>query len=156
MISCTDFIPAYSEFFVYLENRFGPEEVERCWHTLFKPDGKGGPLITFVEKEGIRGCFSYWSGTLNEEAADFTMYLNEKRGFFMLCMHKCPSKGKLIDLQSKIGLAPYRDYCLHCDGYRAAIEKVGLTYTYNFQGVEKAACSLLITDPKVFDGRVNV
>ena len=147
MISCTDFIPAYSEFFVFLENRFGPEEVEHCWHTLFKPDGKGGPLITFVEKEGIRGCFSYWSGTLNEEAADFTMYLNEKRGFFLLCMHKCPSKGKLIELQSKIGLAPYRDYCLHCDGYRAAIEKVGLTYTYNFQGVEKAACSLLITDP---------
>lgn len=156
MISCTDFIPAYSEFFVFLEDRYGPEEVSRCWDTLFKPDGKGGPLITFVEKEGIRGCFSYWSGTLNEEAADFTMYLSEKRGFFLLCMHKCPSKGKLLQMQEKIGLVPYRDYCLHCDGYRAAIEKVGLTYTYNFQGVEKAACSLLITDPKRFDGRVII
>ena len=56
MISCTDFIPAYSELFSYLEDKNG-------------------------KKEGIGGCFAYWAGTLNEEAADFTMYLSEQRGF---------------------------------------------------------------------------
>lgn len=156
MISCTDFIPAYSEFFIFLEENYGREEVDRCWSALFKPDGNGGPLVNFVLREGIRGCYSYWSGTLNEEAADFTMYLNEKRGWFMLCMHRCPSKGKLLHLQKQIGLKPYRDYCLHCDHYRAAVEKAGLTYIYNFMGVDQAACSILIYDPKIFDGRIIV
>jgi hypothetical protein len=71
-------------------------------------------------------------------------------------MHACPSKGRLLKLKEEIGITPYRDYCLHCDSYRSAVEKVGLKYIYNFQGVEKATCSLLIYDPKVFDGRVII
>lgn len=156
MISCTEFIPAYSELFTYLESKFGRAEVDRFWKHLFVPDGKGIPLIGFVEREGIRGCYSYWSGTLNEEAADFTLYLNEKRGFFLMVMHKCPSKGRLLKLKEEIGITPYHDYCLHCDCYRAAVEKVGLKYIFNFQGIERAACSMLIYDPNVFDGRVII
>ncbi len=156
MISCTEFIPAYSELFTYLEDKHGRPEVDRFWKYLFVPDGKGIPLVRFVEQEGIRGCYTYWSGTLNEEAADFTLYLNEKRGFFLLAMHACPSKGRLLKLKEEIGIVPYRDYCLHCDSYREAVEKVGLKYIYNFQGIERAACSILIYDPKVFDGRVII
>ena len=156
MISCTEFIPSYSELFSYLEERYGRAEVDAFWKYLFVPDGKGIPLIGFVEREGIRGCWSYWAGTLNEEAADFTMYLNEKRGFFLNVMHKCPSKGRLLELEKEIGIQPYHDYCLHCDSYRSAVEKVGLKYIYNFRGIEKAACSMLIYDPKVFDGRVII
>ena len=156
MISCTEFIPSYSELFTYLEEKHGRAEVDRFWKYLFTPDGKGIPLIGFVEREGIRGCYSYWTGTLNEEAADFTMYLNEKRGYFYNVMHACPSKGRLLKLKDEIGITPYHDYCLHCDSYRAAIEKVGLKYIYNFEGTDHAACSMLIYDPKVFDGRVIV
>ncbi len=156
MISCTEFIPAYSELFSYLESTRGREEVDTFWDYLFQPTGQGNPLINFVSKEGIRGCFSYWAGTLNEEAADFTMYLNEKSGWFLLEMHRCPSKGRLLKLKEKMGLTPYHDYCLHCDCYRYAIEKVGLGYIYNFSGTDHAACSILIYDPKIFDGRVIV
>ena len=156
MISCTEFIPAYSELFTYLEDQYGREEVDRFWKYLFVPDGKGIPLIGFVEREGIAGCYSYWAGTLNEEAADFTMYLNEKRGFFLIKMHRCPSKGRLLELKDQIGITPYHDYCLHCDSYRSAVEKVGLKYIYNFQGIEDAACSMLIYDPNVFDGRIII
>ena len=156
MISCTEFIPAYSELFTYLEEKHGRAEVDRFWKYLFVPDGKGIPLIGFVEREGIRGYYSYWAGTLNEEAADFTMYLNEIRGFFLMVMHHCPSKGRLLKLKEEIGITPYHDYCLHCDSYRSAVEKVGLKYIYNFQGVENAACSMLIYDPKIFDGRVII
>jgi hypothetical protein len=156
MISCTEFIPCYSELFTYLEDTHGREEVNRFWKYLFEPTGQGIPLINFVKKEGIRGCFSYWKGTLNEEAADFTMYLNEKAGWFLNVMHHCPSKGRLLKLQDEIGITPYHDYCLHCDSYRAAIEAIGLKYIYNFDGIDKAACSLLIYDPEVFDGRVII
>ena len=51
MISCTEFIPAYSELFTYLEDQYGREEVDRFWKYLFVPDGKGIPLIGFVERE---------------------------------------------------------------------------------------------------------
>ena len=156
MISCTEFIPSYSEIFTYVEERYGRKEVDNFWAELFAPTGEGIPLVNFVKKEGIRGCYSYWSGTLNEEAADFTMYLNEKAGWFLNVMHHCPSKGKLLELQKEIGITPYHDYCLHCDHYRAAAEKVGLQYIYNFVGTDRAACSMLIYDPKVFDGRIIV
>lgn len=156
MVSCTEFIPSYSELFTYLEKKHGREEVDRFWKYLFTPDGKGIPLVNYVLKEGIRGCYSYWAGSLNEEAADFTMYLNEKRGFFLNVMHKCPSKGRLLKLKDEIGIEPYHDYCLHCDSYRSAVEKIGLKYIYNFQGIDEAACSMLIYDPAVFDGRVII
>ena len=156
MISCTDFIPAYSEFFKYLEEKHGHGEVLSFWESLFVPDGKGIPLVNFVAKSRIRGCFEYWAGSLNEEAADFTMYLNEKRGFYHNVMHHCPSKGRLLELKEEIGIEPYHDYCLHCDLYRLAAEKCGLRYIYNFNGTDKAACSMLIYDPKVFDGRVII
>lgn len=156
MLSCTEFIPCYSELFTFLEAKRGREELNRFWDYLFAPTGSGIPLINYVKEQGIRGCYSYWAGTLNEEAADFTMYLNEKGGWFMNVMHHCPSKGRLLALKDEIGLTPYHDYCLHCDSYRQAAEKVGLKYIYNFNGVDHAACSMLIYDPKVFDGRVIV
>ena len=98
----------------------------------------------------------YWTTSLNEEAADFTMYLNEKRGFFMIQMHHCPSKGRLLTLQADTGVKPYPHYCLHCDHYRDTIERFGLKYIYNFNGMDKAACSELIYDPNVFDGRIII
>ncbi|MBO5071086.1 MAG: hypothetical protein J6C37_12130 [Roseburia sp.] len=154
MISCTEFIPCYSELFTYLEEKHGRDEVDRFWEYLFQPTGEGISLINFVKKEGLHGCWSYWTGSLNEEAADFTMYLNEKRGFYLLEMHHCPSQGRLLELKEDLGIEPYHDYCLHCDNYRAAIEKVGLKYIYNFNGTEHAACSVLIYDDSIFDGRV--
>ena len=84
------------------------------------------------------------------------MYLNEKRGFYHNVMHWCPSKGRLLQLKDEIGIEPYHDYCLHCDLYRLAAEKCGLKYIYNFAGTDKASCSMLIYDPKVFDGRVII
>ena len=156
MISCTEFIPSYSELFTFIEKKFGRKEVDVFWEFLFAPTGKSIPLVNHIQKEGIKGCYTYWAGSLNEEAADFTMYLNEKRGFFLINMHRCPSKGRLLELQKEFGLKPYHDYCLHCDYYRLAVEKCGLKYIYNFNGVEKASCSILIYEEKVFDGRVII
>ena len=155
MISCKDFIPVYSEIFCYLESHFGQQEVDNYWDAIFKVNAAlKSPLLVCLEAEGLKGCFTYWNGTLNEEAASFSMYLNEKRGFFIIDMHRCPSKGRLVDLQAQIGLKPYPHYCLHCDGYRNACKAVGLEYIYNFQNMDKAGCSILIYDPKIFDGRI--
>lgn len=156
MISCTEFIPAYSELFTFLDENYGRGEVDRFWEYLFKPNGTGIPLINHLKEEGIKGCYSYWGGSLNEEAADFSMYLNEKDGWFKIAMHRCPSKGRLLELKDKIGITPYPDYCLHCDHYRESVEKVGLEYIYDFCGTDKASCSILIYDPKKFPKKLVI
>lgn len=155
MISCTEFIPAYSELFTFLEKKHGKQTVRDYWEERFDASNDGTPLAKALTKAGgIGGCFTYWKGTLNEEAADFTMYLNEKAGWFFLDMHYCPSKGRLLELQKATGVAPYEDYCQHCDYYRRACERAGLTYSYNFLHTDRAACSITVTDPKRYDGRM--
>ena len=58
MISCTEFIPSYSELFTYLEDEHGRGEVDLFWNYLFQPDGKGIPLIGFIEREGIKAALA--------------------------------------------------------------------------------------------------
>lgn len=155
MISCTEFIPAYSELFRYLEQHYGADEVQRYWDHCFQPTEQEDTILGgHIRRSGIRGCFDYWSWSLNEEAADFTMYLNENAGWFLLQMHHCPSKGRLLDLKCSCGMEPYSRYCLHCDGYRHSVKPFGLEYIYNYCGTDKAACSILIYDPKRFNGQL--
>ena len=157
MIPCTEFIPAYSELFTFLENKKGREEVDRYWHWLFDPSSDSIPLDGYLQKEGLRGCWSYWAVSLNEEACDFTMILNEKAGWYHDIMHHCPSKGRLIELAKEVPeFTPYHDYCMHCDNYRLSLEKAGLCYIYNFNGIDEAKCSEIIYDPKIFDGKMVV
>ena len=99
MISCTEFIPAYSELFTFLDDLGGHAEVERFWTYLFEPDGKGIPLINFAREKGLRGCWEYWNGTLKEEAADVDRWFNEKGGWMYSEMLYCPSKGRLLELE---------------------------------------------------------
>ena len=152
MISCTEFIPAYSELFSYLDENHGREEVERFWSYLFEPTGKGIPLINFAKKDGLRGCWNYWRGTLTEEAADTLRYFNEEKGWISSEMRYCPSKGRLLELEKEIGLKPYYDYCGHCDYYRASLEAVGLRSLRIHTHVDDAKCASVIYDPEKFKG----
>lgn len=157
MIPCTEFIPAYSELFTFLENKKGREEVDCYWNWLFDPNCDSVPLDGYLQREGLKGCFSYWAVSLNEEACDFTMLLNEKDGWYQDIMHHCPSKGRLLELQKEVPeFVPYHDYCMHCDYYRLSLEKAGLKYIYNFNGIDEAKCSEIIYDPKVFKGKMVV
>jgi hypothetical protein len=140
MISCTEFIAAYSELFTYLEERGGPEAVQDFWNYL--SDNFLGNLHDLVAANGIRGCWLYWSHTLNEEAADFTMELDEEAGEFSITMHHCPSKGRLLEWKH---IEPYAAYCKHCDVlYRRVLEPLGYEYIYDASHVDEARCSLLI------------
>lgn len=140
MISCTEFIPAYSEFFKFLEEKGGKKAVVAFWEYL--SDNFLTNLRELVLKNGLEGCWLYWSRTLNEEAADFTMELDEDKGEFRIIMHQCPSKGRLIEFRH---IEPYRDYCEHCDGlYRRVLEPLGYEYTIDLSQCDKAKCSLIV------------
>lgn len=155
MISCTEFIPSYSTLFTFLEHNYGVGEVHRYWEDLFDPE-KNGPTHLLEEEiraNGIVGCWNYWTHTLNEEAADFDLYLDEENGWYLCRMRHCPSKGRLLAIEH---MTPYHDYCSHCDLYRRTVEKYGLRYLYNFSGCSEASCELLIFDPKKFHDTMKV
>ena len=140
MISCTDFIPAYSELFKYLESVGGKKAVVDFWEYL--SDGFLNNLRDLVAKNGIRGCWDYWSHTLNEEAADFTMELDEEAGEFSITMHHCPSKGRLL---ASAHIEPYRDYCEHCDVlYRRVLEPLGYEYIFDCSQCDQAKCKIVV------------
>ena len=141
MISCTEFIPAYSELFKFLEARGGRPAVQRFWEDL--ADRFLGNLRSAVQEHGLRGCWLYWSHTLSEEAADFTMELDEDAGRFRITMHHCPSMGKLLELDH---VEPYHDYCGHCDVlYRRVLEPLGYRCTVDLSRCREAQCALTVT-----------
>ena len=75
MISCTEFIPLYSEFFTFLEARGGHDAVLRYWYHISDTSigDKTNPnsLISKCEKfGGFDGALAYWGHTLSEEACD--------------------------------------------------------------------------------------
>ena len=141
MISCTEFIPAYSELFKFLEAEGGREAVDRFWEHL--SDRFLGNLRSAVAEHGLRGCWIYWSHTLNEEAADFTMELDEEDGQFRIVMHRCPSMIRLLETEH---VEPYHDYCRHCDVlYRRVLESLGYQYTIDLSECKQARCTLTVT-----------
>ena len=141
MISCTEFIPAYSELFTWLEKKGGKAAVEAYWRYLSAQGIES--LRKEVSEHGLRGCWRYWNGALNEEAADFVMTLDEEEGVFTIDMRYCPSKGRLLANQH---MTPYPDYCRHCDLlYREVLEPMGYTYGIDLSDCDKAQCRLTVT-----------
>ena len=142
MISCTEFIPAYSELFKFLERQGGREAVEDFWEHL--SDRFFGNLKSAVQQHGLRGCWLYWSHTLNEEAADFTMELDDEDGRFRIEMHRCPSMSRLLETKH---IEPYHDYCRHCDVlYRRVLEPLGYEYAIDLSRCSEAKCVLTVTE----------
>ena len=142
MISCTEFIPLYSELFQYIEDRRGKEGVIKYWEYI--SDAYVAPRLgAEVEKHGMRGCWEYWSKSLNEEAADFTMTFDPDAEEFSIVMHHCPSKGML---DSFTHFEPYNDYCGHCDIlYSRVLKKYGITLTGDYSKTCCASCSIFAT-----------
>ena len=140
MISCNEFIPAYSELFKTLEKRGGVEAVEDFWHYLSANFLTN--LRDLVTEHGLRGCWLYWKHTLNEEAADFTMEMDEDKGEFSIDMHHCPSMGLLMKTKH---IEPYADYCRHCDIlYRDVLEPLGYSYDIDLTRCREARCSITV------------
>ena len=140
MISCTEFIPAYSELFKYLHQKGGKAAVVKFWEAL--SDSFLGNLRDLAEKKGLAGCYEYWSKSLTEEAADFRMSLDEENGTFQIEMRHCPSMGRLLEEKH---IEPYAFYCEHCDTlYRRVLEPLGFEYEIDLIRCKTAACTVTV------------
>lgn len=138
MLSCTEFIPLYSELFRYIEDKAGHDAVVRYWKYVSKVyvEPRLGKL---AEEKGIAACWEYWSKSLNEEAADFTMTYDEEKKVYDFQMHYCPSKGLLLNLKH---MEPYHDYCGHCAVlYAPVLAKYGIMSEEDYSRTNEAKCS---------------
>ena len=140
MISCTEFIPAYSELFKYLHQKGGKLAVTTFWENL--SDSFLDNLRDMVTEKGLAGCFEYWSHTLTEEAADFRMILDEDDNIFKIEMRYCPSKGRLLETAH---IENYEYYCEHCDVlYRRVLEPLGYECHVDLSQTDKARCTVIV------------
>ncbi len=145
MVSCTEFIPLYSELFKYLEKKNGKKEVIKYWNYI--SDKFVQPRLgAEIEENGLKGCWNYWNKSLNEEACDFTMTYDEEKQYFEIDMRGCPSRGMLNKLAYT---EPYYDYCEHCDVlYSRVAKRYGIKIEGNFDNVDKACCKIWATPMK--------
>ncbi len=137
MVSCTEFIPLYSELFKFLEKKNGKKEVIKYWE--YVSDNYVQDLLgEEVEKNGLAGCFNYWGKSLNEENCDFTIIFDEDEETFEIRMYGCPSRGMINKLSYT---NPYKDYCEHCSIlYARVLEKYGIKGGMNESGSDYANC----------------
>ncbi|MBP8989716.1 MAG: hypothetical protein KBG64_05795 [Clostridia bacterium] len=137
MVSCTEFIPLYSELFKYIESKADHAAVVRYWEYI-SDTYVADRLEPLVAEKGIEGCLDYWSKTLTEEAADFIMIYDDEKQELVINMRHCPSKGMLLELKH---MEPYWDYCGHCDVlYSRILEKYGIHTEKDFSKVDQATC----------------
>ena len=137
MVSCTEFIPLYSELFKFLEKKNGKKEVIKYWE--YVSDNYVQDLLgEEVAKNGLRGCFNYWGKSLNEENCDFTIIFDEDEQTFEIRMYGCPSRGMINKLSYT---NPYKDYCEHCSIlYARVLEKYGISGGMNVKNSDYENC----------------
>ena len=133
MISCTEFIPLYSEFFKHLEKKGGHDAVLTYWYHISDRSlgNKTNPnsLVSFLERNAedpVIGAIQYWDHTLTEEACDMLRIKDLEKGQCYTHLRHCPSRGML---NAFTHVEPYYDYCGHCDViYRRVLEKYGVSF----------------------------
>lgn len=147
MISCTEFIPAYSELFKFIDQKSGRQAVYDYWNWLFQPEKS--PLNDLLAEHGMMGIWKNWYVVYTEEACDNTMIQNLREGWHASCMHSCPSKGRF----DKLGyMEPFDEYCKHCECYDITFKKYGIESVGDSRGEDRASCRGIKFDPKVFKG----
>ncbi len=138
MISCTEFILAYSELFSFLEERHGKEAVVRFWEQL--SDVFLNNLRQLVATKGLSGMHEYWTHTLSEEGGSYSLILTDEE--FRIEMRRCPS---VAILRENRHLKPYHDYCEHCTIlYKRVIEPLGFKFEMVVHNPSAGICTLKV------------
>lgn len=149
MISCTEFIPLYSELFKFLEKAGGYDAVMDYWYYISERGignkNNKNSLISFLERykdDPMEGAWKYWEMALTEEACDLLRVYNQEKGYIISHMRHCPSRGMLNSLEH---VEPYHDYCQHCNViYWPVLNRYGLESRRDNTWAENAECRSMI------------
>lgn len=147
MISCTEFIPLYSEFFKYLDSRGGYEEVLKYWYhisdtSLSDLTNPHSMAYQLERLGGFEGARAYWGHTTTEEACDTYSVVDPVKKYSYGRMNYCPSRAMLNEMEH---ITPYEHYCEHCKIiYSRVLERYGMVYERDHSMVHEAKCSSLL------------
>ena len=137
MISCTEFIWAYNELFKFLDERYGEQAVIDFWIGISNDFLTN--LDNLVAQKGTRGMEEYWTHTLKEEGANYTMTTTEET--FSIDMHRCPS----VALLQRGPASRYLKYCEHCTWlYPRILERYGFASHVEIIDAEKGVCRFTV------------
>ena len=147
MISCTEFIPLYSEFFKYLDKQGGYDAVLKYWYhisdTSIGDKTNSHSMAYHCERlGGYKGAGAYWSHTTSEEACDTYSVSDPNHPYSYGEMRYCPSRAMLNSIKH---ITPYEHYCEHCKIiYSRVLEKYGVVYERDHSMVHEAKCSSVL------------
>lgn len=138
MISCTEFVLAYSELFTFLHERHGKSAVICLWEEI--ADKFLDDLRELVRLKGLEGMHEYWSRTLGEEGGEYSLLLADDE--FRIEMKACPS---VATLRKNEHIEPYPEYCQHCSVlYRRVIEPYGYKCNVAVHDPQAGKCTLTV------------
>ena len=123
MISCTEAIHAYNEFFWFLEERHGKEAVETFWR--FTADASFEEPRRRIAAGGLDAIYEYMRTAWSEEGDVFDIERDDKG--ITVMVHNCSSVRKLRKAKH---VKRYPDYCGHC---RPMYQKLFGELGYDFQ-----------------------
>ena len=112
MLGCQDFCGYYDWTFGYVARRFGSQAVRGLWEEAIARDSQDH-YARAARERGLRGLYDVWRKTGKEERCDWDVTLDEEKNVLRFDMHRCPSKGFLLDND----LQASEDYCDHCIGW---------------------------------------
>ncbi len=139
MISCTEFIPAYSELFKFLEQKGGQA---------------GGPDFWNYLSDTFLGNLRDLAAAERDPRLLALLEPHAQRGSRRL-HHGVGREGGVPDCHAPLPLQraaprtphiePYRDYCRHCDVlYRRVLEPLGYEYIIDLSETDKARCAVTV------------
>ena len=147
MISCTEFIPLYNEFFKFLDRKGGYHEVLEYWYhisdtslgDLTNPNSLASNCELYG---GFDGARKYWAHTTGEEACDVYALYNPTERYSYSEMRFCPSRAML---NAFTHITPYEHYCEHCKIiYSRVLEQYDTCYERDHSHVSEARCSSIL------------
>lgn len=142
MIPSDHFVYFYNEIFKELE-KLGSDALDRYYACV--AERQAYFTLESFKKNGLRGMYDYWERIRIEENCDLVNELNEKEGYYMARMRKCPSITKALESDAGTCLS----YCNHCPGWvLRVLTKAGYYGVYDIRGRALPRCDLFITQSR--------
>jgi len=137
LISCIEFVPIYSEFFKFLDERHGKQAVIDFWVAF--SDKYLKPMRALIEEKGLSGIEEYWNRTLSESGGKYDIKKTEDG--IVLDILNCPTIG--VFRKEFSYLEPYTDYCDHNEHiFGTMIKDCG--YSFKHEVLDFGVCRITV------------
>jgi len=132
-----EFLVAYDRIFSWVLKHHGLDSLIDMWKYIAPV--VAGDLAAMAKRDGIKGCFTYWSNVLSAEGCQFRIDFDPTKEVMKLEITGCSSIQKLNTPECT-------EYCRHCGIiYAEVLEPLGLKYEWKHVGGGR--CEIKVSKP---------